>query len=162
MADIILGIGDIYATNNQDTILKTYALGSCVAVLIYDNTSKTGGMVHIALSSSKLNIEKSREKPGYYADTAVDELLYLLRKYNPDLDIKKLDAYVIGGASIAAVEDFFKIGVNNIKVVKEKLKKLGIPIKKEDCGNNISRTVTFDIKNKKIIISNNEIGTWEL
>ena len=162
MPEVILGIGDLYVTNKPGTILKTYSLGSCVAVAIYDKRSKTGGMAHIALSNSNINLKKSEKKPGYFADTGISFLLTSLKKFNPTPVYAELDVYLIGGAAVAKMEDFFKIGENNINSIKTLLGNYGISTFKEDCGKNISRTVTFNIDNNNIIISNHLLGTWEL
>ncbi len=40
MSDIIIGIGEIAVSNKPGDIIKTYALGSCVAVIMYDKEHK--------------------------------------------------------------------------------------------------------------------------
>ena len=58
MAEIVLGIGGIGATNTKGSSLKTYALGSCIAVVILDPQTRTVGMVHVALPDSSIKPEK--------------------------------------------------------------------------------------------------------
>ncbi len=162
MSLINVGIGDISVTNQKNAILKTYALGSCIALILYDEKTETGGMAHIALSNSKVNREKSIKKPGYFVDTCVPEILKKIQKCSPGIERKKLKAYIIGGASICEDQDFFKIGENNIKNTKKLLNEIGIRISKEDTGKNISRTVEFEVSTGRITISNHKIGKWEL
>lgn len=162
MSYITVGIGDICITNNRREILKTYALGSCIALVLFDEKTGTGGMVHLALSNSKVNIEKSIKKPGYFVDTGIPELLKKMKKNSPGIERDKLKAYIIGGASICEDKDFFKIGENNIKSAKKLLREMGIRIFKEDSGNKISRTVELEISTGRVIVSNQRIGKWEL
>ncbi len=45
-----VGVGDYAATNREDEVLKTMALGSCVALMVLEPKSRTVSMAHIALS----------------------------------------------------------------------------------------------------------------
>lgn len=162
MRDIIIGIGDVFASKDSNIALKTFALGSCVAVVVYDPETGTGGMIHIALSDSKVNIEKSRNKPGYFVDTGIPKLLERLKKVNPSFDQSKAITKLVGGASVLNDENFFNIGHKNIITTKEELKRHGFKLSAEDTGGSISRTVTLVLESGTVIISNAEIGKWEL
>jgi chemotaxis protein CheD len=162
MSQVIVGIGDIGVSNNRREVLKTYALGSCIALVLYDKITGTGGMAHIALSNSMVNREKSVKKPGYFVDTGIPYLLRKMKIKSPEFDMMNLKAYIIGGATISEDRDFFKIGEKNIKSAKMLLKEMGIRISKEDTGKRISRTVELEVATGKIIVSNQKIGKWEL
>ncbi len=162
MTYIVVGIGDIRVTSNTREILKTYALGSCIALILYDKKTGTGGMAHIALSNSKVNLEKSRQKPGYFVDTCIPELIKKMMRHSPGIESSNLRAYIIGGASVYELKDFFKIGENNILSARKLLRESGIKILKEDTGKNISRTVEFELATDTVIVSNHKIGKWEL
>ena len=162
MHEVVLGIGDLDASNDPSKVLKTYALGSCIAIVLYDRSSQTGGMVHIALSDSKVNEEKSKTKPGYFVDTAIPVLLKKMQKLSPQIDVKKVAVKLIGGASILKEGNFFNIGENNIISAKQLLKHFGLPMPQEDTGSDISRTVTLYLDTGKTIVSNAEKGKWEL
>lgn len=162
MPYIVVGIGDIRVTSNTREILKTYALGSCIALILYDKQTGTGGMAHIALSNSRVNLEKSRHKPGYFVDTGIPELIKKMIRHPPGIEKSKLRAYMIGGASVYEIKDFFKIGENNILSAKKLLRETGIKLIKEDTGKNISRTVEFEVATDTIIVSNHKLGKWEL
>lgn len=162
MREIIIGIGDFQISNDTNSVLKTFALGSCVAVVIYDNQTHTGGMIHIALSNSKVNEEKSRSKPGYFANTGIPAIVNAFKKADSTFDPSKCTIKLIGGASVLNDEDFFNIGKTNIETTRRILKEYGFKIHKEDVGGKISRTVSLSIENGKVIISNAEIGKWEL
>ncbi len=162
MSEIIIGIGELQISNDPNSVLKTFALGSCVAIIIYDEKTKTGGMVHIALSDSKVNEEKSKIKPGYFANTAIPTLINTFKKADNSFDPSRCTTKLIGGASILNDENFFNIGKNNIESSKRILKQHGFKIMKEDVGGKISRTVSLFIEQGTVMISNAEIGKWEL
>ena len=67
---IYIGVGEIVVSKNPDNVLVT-SLGSCVAVIILAPGICGAGLAHVALPSSSVNIEQSRTKPGYYADTGI-------------------------------------------------------------------------------------------
>ena len=46
---IIIGVGDVAVSNNQQVVLSTYALGSCIGVIAYDPFTKVGGILHLML-----------------------------------------------------------------------------------------------------------------
>ena len=66
MAVINVGIGEWAVSNDVADTLKTYALGSCVAVMIYDSRLLIAGMIHIALPDSAVDAERARILPGYF------------------------------------------------------------------------------------------------
>ena len=73
--DIIIGIGEFAISDNPQVVIKTFALGSCIAVVMQCPQNGVLGMAHIALPSSEINREESNSRPGYYADTAIALLL---------------------------------------------------------------------------------------
>ena len=98
MGDIVVGIADMKFSNNPDDILVTYALGSCVAVVIYDPLMKVGGLLHYMLPDSSLDANKARENPGMFADTGVK--LLFKSCYTLGAEKKRIITKVVGGASI--------------------------------------------------------------
>ena len=162
MNDLVLGIGELGVSDTPGSAIKTFALGSCVALLLYEPKKRIGGMVHIALSNSCINEEKSRTKPGYFADTGIPALMDMMKKKMKSLDLSGLIAKLVGGASVMEDAQLFNIGGNNIVEVKKILDKYGLKLKAEDTGGDISRTVTMFIDTGLIIVSNYKRGKWEL
>lgn len=80
MGVINVGIGEWAVSSELSDTLKTYALGSCVAVLIYDASRTIAGMIHIALPDSKVDAEKARALPGYFADTGLPVMIEEMKK----------------------------------------------------------------------------------
>ena len=75
MNSLVVGIGEYCVSNDPDDIIKTFALGSCVAVIMYDKIKKIAGLIHIALPYSEISDEKREKLPGYFADSGFT-LLY--------------------------------------------------------------------------------------
>jgi chemotaxis protein CheD len=154
-----IGIGHMKASASTGDEIKTYALGSCVAVILYDKKAKIAGMIHIALPDSTVNTEKSKTLPGYFVDTGMPLLLKDFKKLGGDR--KTTVIKIAGGSSIMDENKTFDIGKRNGIAVKRFLWKHGLGVMKEDIGGNISRTVSIDVDSGTVLLSNAK-NKWEL
>jgi chemotaxis protein CheD len=150
MADLIVGISDLKVSNNPGDILVTFALGSCIAVAIYDPLVKVGGLLHYMLPDSNLDLNKAQEKPGMFADTGVP--LLFKSCYRLGAEKKRIVVKVAGGASILDDTNFFRIGQKNITALRKLFWKNSVMIEAEDTGSNYNRTVRLDLSNGKFMI----------
>jgi chemotaxis protein CheD len=128
-------------------VLTVLGLGSCVAVALYHERSKTGALVHIMLPEGKF---KNGVKPGKYANIAVKTIYEEMKKKVGGKG--RIVAKVAGGAQMFKITKSLHIGEKNIEVAKEELKKLKIKIVSEDCGKNYGRTITFTPEDGKLKI----------
>lgn len=139
---IRVGIADVNIVKEGETI-RTSGLGSCVGVVLYDESKKVGGMVHIMLPNSAadrsptLNVAK-------YADTGIEALINMLIKEG--VRTFRLKAKIAGGAQMFqfGTSDTLKIGPRNVEAVKHALRKASIPIVAERTGGTKGRTIEFD------------------
>ena len=65
---VVIGIGEFAVTTSPDAEIVTHALGSCVAVCLWDPVTHVAGMLHFLLPESKLNPERAARQPGTFAD----------------------------------------------------------------------------------------------
>ena len=156
---IDIGIGHLDVSNSPGDELKTYALGSCVAVVLWDKVHKVGGMVHVALPESSINTEKASVQPGYFADTGINELLKRFRAKGGDP--RSTVIKIAGGSSLMDEKRTFDIGRRNTIAVKRYLWKYGMGVVNEDTGGRISRTVSLLIDDGQVLLSNAS-KKWEL
>lgn len=154
-----IGIGYLKATASSGDEIKTYALGSCIAVILYDKKTKIAGMIHIALPDSVVNSEKAKSLPGYFVDTGLPILLKEFKRLGGDR--KTTVIKIAGGSSIMDENKTFDIGKRNAIAVKRYLWKHGLGVMKEDIGGNISRTVSIDTDTGRVLLSNAK-KKWEL
>jgi chemotaxis protein CheD len=154
-----VGIGEWKVSGKSEDVLKTYALGSCVAVCAYDQANRVAGLMHVALPEAKVNPQKAERLPGYFADTGLPLLLNDMLKSGAER--KNIRVKLAGGSSIMDQNRNFDIGKRNAIAVKRYLWKNGLGVIREDTGGNASRTVTFHVADGAIIVSN--AGTsWSL
>lgn len=151
MKNITVGIADFNIVKAPDQI-TTIGLGSCCGIVLYDETKKIAGLVHILLSDSKN--EKQVVNKAKYADTGISLLYEEMKKSGANPMFIK--AKIAGGAHMFtfknAESSIFTIGEKNVKACKETLKKLHIPIVSEDVLGTCGRTITFDVLTSKLKI----------
>ncbi|MBD1210854.1 MAG: response regulator [Ignavibacteria bacterium] len=161
IGQMILGVGEIGVSNESGKRIKTFALGSCVALNLFSETLEMVGMAHIALATSTTSPEKARLLPGYFADTAVPALISQLRGIGYRKPTSQLVAKIAGGAQTSAdANNYFKIGEKNIAAVKALLSSLGITLLAEDIGESLSRTVCIQVGSKAVQLSSPERVPW--
>jgi len=154
-----IGIGYMKVSSTPGDEIKTYALGSCIAVVLYDKKLKIAGMIHIALPESAVNTVKAQTLPGYFVDTGLPLLLKDFKKLGGDRKYTVIK--IAGGSSIMDENKTFDIGRRNGIAVKRFLWKQGLGVIKEDIGGSISRTVSIDVDTGKVLLSNAK-AKWEL
>ena len=154
-----VGIGEYAISDSAELQLKTYALGSCVAIIIYDRDQKVAALMHVALPDSDINKEKASRSPGYFADTGVVQLLKELEKRKAKK--KNISIKLAGGSNIMDENRRFDIGKRNVLAIKKLLWKYQLGVIAEDTGGDISRTVSVSVETGNVSISSGQ-KKWEL
>lgn len=147
---IYVGVGEIATSKNPANVLVT-SLGSCVAVIVLAPVIRSAGIVHIALPTSQVNVEQSRIKPGYYADTGIPRLLAEMDKLHGG-SRGRLLVKLVGGANIMDPNSTFDIGKRNILAIKKILWENRLGVLVEDMGEDISRNVRVSVDTGKVLV----------
>lgn len=158
---IYVGIGDYAVSSDTAKVIRTMALGSCVGVMVHDRASQVWGLLHIALPESSINLKRAKDRPGSFADTGIPALLKAMRREGWD-GKSRLIVRLAGGATIMDPNSTFNIGKRNQLAVKKVLWQYRLGAIAEDLGGTISRNVSIDIANAKVILSSPGRGQWEL
>jgi chemotaxis protein CheD len=124
-------------------VLVTYALGSCVAVMLHDPVAGVAGMVHYMLPESSMSSEKSYARPWMFADTGIS---YLLRAtLDQGADKRRLVVFAAGGAQVMDDNGVFNIGKRNCLALRKVLWKFGLTAHAEETGGTVARTVRMEV-----------------
>ncbi len=150
MSDLIVGISDIKVSNNAQDIIVTYALGSCIGIVVFDPIAKVGGMLHYMLPDSNLDQNKAKENPAMFADTGIP--LLFKSCYKLGAEKKRMLVKVAGGASILDDTNYFRIGQKNIMAMRKIFWKNNVMIEKEDTGANYNRTLRLEMSTGKVFV----------
>lgn len=151
MATITLGVGDWAVSDDASDIIKTYALGSCVAVLIYDVSKNIAGMAHIALPESSVDPEKAKRQPAYFADIGVAVMIEEMKRRGATR--AHVWVKLAGGAQVMDPKGIFDIGKRNVLAIKRALWRSSLGPIAEDTGGTTSRTVTMSVADGSISLS---------
>ncbi|MDY6972034.1 MAG: chemotaxis protein CheD [Thermodesulfobacteriota bacterium] len=143
----IVGVSDMKVSNDLESILVTYSLGSCIGVAIYDQVARVGGLLHFMLPESTIDPIKAKEKPYMFADTGIPCLF----KATYQLGAKKqrMKVIVVGGAQVLDQRGFFNIGKRNQMAVRKIFWKNKVMIDYEDVGGDVNRTIKMAIRDGK-------------
>jgi len=140
--------------------LRASALGSCIAVILYDGEHRIGGIAHVMLPSVDIYIKG--DDLLKYAEYAIEDLIYKITKEHESAKALEqensanakrciLKAKLVGGAMI--VEDSINIGKQNIKAVEERLKREGVEVISRKEGGHERRSVTLDLDTGAVWVS---------
>jgi chemotaxis protein CheD len=154
--NIIVGVSDMKVSNDLESILVTYSLGSCIGIAIYDRVARVGGLLHYLLPESSLDLEKAGKNPSMFADTGIPALFKAAYK----LGAKKQRMKVImaGGAQVMDPKGFFNIGKRNDMAARKILHKNNVIIDYKDIGGSVNRTVRLAVKNGDATIKVSGVG----
>jgi len=159
---VILDVGEFGVSNTPGDIIKTFGLGSCVAVVMVHSASSTAGMVHVALWHSSTNRYKASELPGFFADTGIAILWQTMQKTTGSTLAKEFDVKVVGGGNVLDPHNTFTIGYRNMAAVKEELTKYGLRSSGCDVGGEISRNVTAVVSSGEVIVASPGREDWTI
>lgn len=147
--NIVLGLGDYGIITQPDQTLKTYALGSCIGLVLIDRTHKVVGMAHIVHPDSSL---EAKQKPttakSYFADLAVPLMIEAMKKHG---GVGKITVKLIGGSNMIKTDNHFQIGKRNLLAVKKHLWRFRLGTLAEDVEGALSRTVTVNLQGEVTI-----------
>lgn len=148
---IHVGIGQVRVARSPARLVCV-GIGSCVALALWDSSTKIGGMVHIMLPDSTIGNRRNGILPGKYADTAARAIIDEMKMHgaNQYATIAK----IAGGANMFrnVSPDMKDIGMGNVIAVKKSLADLHIRLVAEDIGGNLGRTVELNTENGDLII----------
>ncbi|HIJ89990.1 MAG: chemotaxis protein CheD [Desulfobulbaceae bacterium] len=161
---VVVGVGEFAVSNDPGEVIKTFALGSCVAVIFLHKPTRTVGLIHVALPESSISPDIVRDRPGYFVDTGIPAILKKMAACaTPGANLTQgMMVKIAGGANVLDTNNTFNIGKRNVLALKKILWPLGMGPVAEDVGGSISRTVSVSVETGKIALSSPTKGVWEL
>ncbi len=148
----IVGVADMKMSSEAGDIVVTHALGSCLGIAAYDSTAHLGGIVHVMMPASSLNLEKAKATPYMFIDTGVP--MFFREIYAAAGVKRRLVVKVAGGANIHGTnDDRFAIGKRNYIMLRKIFWKNGILIEAEDVGGFNARTMYLEVGSGHVWLS---------
>lgn len=148
--NLTVGMGEYIVTDNEDAVIKTFALGSCAAVTAYSPLKKVAGMIHIVLPAPLYGMD-GKNRPGYFADTGIPLLFdVLFSQYG--CSKQELQVQMYGGSESMLSLDIYNIGRQNVTAVNKILFDMGLTVHNADVLGNITRSLTFEVKTGLVMV----------
>ncbi len=147
---VVVGVGELAVSNVEHVTLSTFALGSCVGVVVYDPVVRAGGLLHLMLPDSTLSPDRAAAKPAMFADTGIPQLFNGLRGIR--VERSRVNILLAGGACVLNGPDQFRIGERNIIATRKLLSLYGLRASCEELGGNVNRTVHLDIATGRVTL----------
>jgi chemotaxis protein CheD len=146
--EVVVTVAD-WAADRGQVDLVTLGLGSCVAIMLYDQEARAGGMAHILLPSRSLARDASN--PAKFPETAVPLLLQRLTQLGADP--RRIVAKLAGGASMFAAlmtPGTIQMGERNVVAARNALRDASVPISAEAVGGGQGRSVRFHLADGRV------------
>ena len=150
-----VGIGDFVVSNHTEDVISTIALGSCVAVCLWEPHARIAGMLHFMLPDSRLNAERARVQPAVFADAGIPLLFHAA--YELGAQKKRCVVRLVGGAEVTgprnqAIEGFFNVGPRNVLAARGVLWRNGIMTRGELVGGTAVRSLSMSVADGRIVV----------
>lgn len=147
---LVVGVADMTASNDPGAELVTYSLGSCLGISVYDPVAKAGGLLHVMLPSSAIDLDKAARSPFMFVDTGVPRLFRAVAGMGGEP--RRFTIKVAGGAAMMVSKDVFCIGQRNDTTLKEVLTRAGYSIHARDVGGLSYRTMRMSMATGQVTI----------
>ena len=157
---VVIGIGEFTVTSNPGAEIVTHALGSCVAVCLWDSVSRVAGMLHFLLPEAKLNPDRAAKQPATFADSGIP--LLFQAAYRAGAVKTRLRVHLLGGAAVTAGPSGLDVGRRNGLLAKKLLWQNGVLVTGEALGGTDSRTVSLFAADGRVIVTRGREVVQEL
>ena len=154
MSELRVKVAD-HAVARGDAVISTVGLGSCIAIVLYDEAVRVGGLAHILLPSQAMS--RQTANPAKFPATAVPLLVTEMRA----LGARRMTARIIGGASMFGAllpAGGVNMGERNITATRQALAAAGIPTVGEDIGGDHGRSVYFTVGDGRVLVRSLKAG----
>lgn len=148
--NLIVGMGDMLASNDVSAQLVTYSLGSCVGIAIYDPIAKVGGLLHAMLPDSTINADRAAARPFMFVVTGLPALFHAVTALGGAK--ARLVIKFCGGAEFLDAKKIFKIGSRNVAATLATLGRNDVRSAASETGGHESRTVKLDLSNGNLLL----------
>jgi chemotaxis protein CheD len=152
-ADVVVGVADLAVSGTPGERLVTYALGSCLGLVVHDPAAGVTGLLHVLLPDSTIDAAKAARQPATFVDTGVPTLFRAA--YRLGARKERMVVKVAGGAHAGASDetDRFQIGKRNVLALRRLLWKHDVLISAQDVGGHgTSRTLYVDVATGGVVV----------
>jgi chemotaxis protein CheD len=143
---LVAGIGEMVVTNNPNSALVAYGLGSCVALAIWDPRARVAGLAHFMLPTGPLT-----NPPVKFVDSGIPQFFSEFTRRGGDLRRAQMKA-AGGAAMLAVMASTMEIGKRNAEAVQLALSQRGLRLHGSDLGGKAGRTVQLEGSTGRLLV----------
>jgi chemotaxis protein CheD len=147
---INVGLGERVISRDPDDIIVAFGLGSCLGIMMVDPTIHLCGMIHAVLPERLNGVDP--HSPKFVTNGILGLLATMLEA---GAERRRLVIKMAGGANMllsSGLSNTFDIGTRNIEAAHRTFSQLGLPLRAEDVGGNLGRTVRLYVANGKATV----------
>ena len=147
----VIGIGELVVSDDPSATIATHAIGSCVAVCVFDPVASVAGMLHFLLPEASINPARAKRQPAAFADTGIPLLFQTASEYG--LSKTRAIVKLVGGAELGRSSGAgFPTGHRNALAARHLLWRTGVFVAAEDLGGTQARTLHLLVANGRLQI----------
>jgi chemotaxis protein CheD len=149
----VIGIGEFAVSGTAGVSLVTHALGSCIAVCLWDPQRAVAGLLHFLLPDSRVNPDRAAQQPAAFADTGIP--LLFKAAYALGLEKARCRVSLVGGAEVAGLAGAgsLNVGKRNLLAARSILWRNGVLVDGEATGGSTPRSVAVTVGDGRIEVS---------
>jgi chemotaxis protein CheD len=155
-SDRVIAMGDLAVSGTAGERLITYALGSCLGIVVYDPVAAVAGLLHVQLPSCAMGAARTRETPAMFVDSGVPLLFkecYRLGARKERMIVKVAGGSRSGGRAGTPAHDSFQVGLRNLLALRVVLLRNGVTIHAQSTGGlHRSRTMWVDVTSGQVTL----------
>lgn len=142
-----VGIAE-YAVVTGGTKLITSGVGSCLGIVLHDDSNGVSGLIHVMLPTAD---ESSDTNQAKFVDSGVPLLIEAMEEQGARS--RRLQGWVVGGSEMLDFSsDGDSIGSRNIEAAKHVLSNHNITVVGTDVGGSHGRSMSFDPRTGTVTI----------
>lgn len=151
MDKVFIGPGEFYLS--REPLVIVTALGSCVAIIMYNEIKKISAIAHCVFPEYTVNFNNKKEYSSYkYVDTAIQSMINSL--HNVKVKKEEIKVKLFGGAEqYNEGRRNLSVGRMNVDSAINLLKKEGLQVVSSDVGGNAGRKIILFTQTGDVYLS---------
>jgi chemotaxis protein CheD len=144
MKETLVDVSDMRLSDDGEEVLVAPSLGSCIAVTLYDEGVKAGGvMIFMLPCADEMAFKQAAEFPYMFGDTGIPAFFEAALAFG--LDKSRLKVVVVGGGQMMGQVGYDNLGGRNVQIVQKAIKNLGLCASHQSVGGRVNRTLKLEI-----------------
>jgi chemotaxis protein CheD len=150
-----IGIAEYALTiRNEYQSLRSSGFGSCIGVVLHDESTPVTGLLHFMLPSAE-KFTNPDSNPAKFGDSGIEAMIESFERAGGSP--ATMEAKLAGGANMMDFEKVgSSIGEQNLVAARDALDARGIPITATDTGGEIGRSITVDTRTGSVLIQRSD------